>query len=524
DQWQPLSLDQVLQRLDKAMPNYAVPVAGRALTGHNLLEDAAAHNITKLATTAWFMGQTAVRAVGDRQFQPSGMDAAAVAAALLDENGLLPDSYTGAIAALLDVFEAGGPVAWLQQQWNLTAGIVQGVEDFVGSFLDWTPSLTMPGEATFLSWTHTAINALNFLALVTGEKIFGQVASILTTIIEVYRTVRVIVDTIIAAVDAAANGVSAVLGVVVQELANLARPLGLVGMIFSIGLTWLSLSAIIGDLPPGLAAVAISNAVVQTVIMVVLFVLAAAIPLIGTAIAVIVILTQALSELIGEPLTPSDLTALILTDLFTVEVEQSVDMVAQEFAGLKLEALDPLGGLVEGRRFEINMAGSVTLQGTKQLLDNSYVSVMLGKWLTEKWANGFGYFYIGAGKTWSASIPDAAFPPPKGELTPITVPGYWFSLYNQEHYSKGAVVINPYQPARNASVKVDMLLDARLAQIIGNAFDSALNMQHLYCGDGCWEQGTTPQPPFAGWEAPGPIVLGPMKFDVIPDTLYGFWT
>jgi hypothetical protein len=80
---------------------------------------------------------------------------------------------------------------------------------------------------------------------------------------------------------------------------------------------------------------------------------------------VIVILTQALSELIGEPLTPSDLTALILTDLFTVEVEQSADMVAQEFAGLKLKALDPLGGLVAGRRFEINMAGSRDAPGHK---------------------------------------------------------------------------------------------------------------------------------------------------------------
>ncbi|MBX3001545.1 MAG: FG-GAP repeat protein, partial [Caldilineaceae bacterium] len=515
-QWYPLSLDQVLQRLDKKMPNYAVPFAGRTLAGHNLLEDAAAHNITKLATTAWFMGQTAIRAVGDKEFQKVGMDAAAVAAALLDENGLLPESYTDAIAALLDVFEAGGPVAWLQQQWNLTVGIVQGVEDFVGSFLDWTPSLTMPGEATFLSWTHTAINALNFLALVTGEKIFGQVASILTTIIEVYRTVRVIIDTITAAVDAAANGVSAVLTVIAQELASLTNSLSVVGMIFNIAITWLSLAAVIGDLPPGLAAVAISKAIVDTVIYVVIFAIAAAIPLVGVIIAVVFMLIKALSELVGEPLTPFDLTATFFADLFAPKLEGHVYMVGQNWTNVNFKAVKPLGGFVEKRTFAIEVQSTVTLQGRTDLMDDSYIFVVLGQQLYTKWKSAGSLSTGTPGKQWPFSAEQIGWA--TNPLVPVDMP-LEYKVSQQEHVSSARMNINPWYPMRNATIIVSMVLDAQLAQL----WDDTVHVQKFYCGDGCWEQGTAPQPPLGGWEPSGPIVIGPMKFDVLPATLYSFW-
>jgi len=515
-QWYPLNLDQVLQRLDKKMPNYAVPFAGRTVSGHNLLEDAAAHNIHKLATTAWFMGQTAIRAVGDKEFQKVTMDAAAVAAALLDESGLLPDSYTDAIDALLDVFEAGGPAAWLQQQWNRTVGIVQGVEDFVGSFLDWTPSLTMPGEATFLSWTHTAINALNFLALVTGEKIFGQVASFLTTIIEVYRTVRVIIDTITAAVDAAANGVSAVLDVIAQEIASLARPLGLVGTIFNIAVTWISLAAIIGDLPPGLAAVAISKAIVDTVIYVVIFAIAAAIPLVGAIIAVVFTLIKILSDLVGEPLTPFDLTATFLADLFAPKLEGHVYMVGQNWTNVDFKALQPLGGFVEKRAFAIEVESVVTLQGRTDLMDDSYVYVVLGQQLYTKWKSAGSLSTGTPGKQWPFGAEQIGWA--TGPLVPVDMP-LEYKVSQQDNVSSARMTINPWYPLRNASISVSMVLDAQLAQL----WDDTVHVQKFYCGDGCWEQGTTPKPPLGSWETPGPIVIGPMKYDVLPATLYGFW-
>ena len=102
---------------------------------------------------------------------------------------------------LLGVIEAGGPIEWLEQQFNNIVSFVEGVVETVGGFLDSSPGLSAPSEETLLSWTHTAINVLNYLAVITGLDVLGTIADVLSTLIEVYKMVKLLVDAVTTVVN-----------------------------------------------------------------------------------------------------------------------------------------------------------------------------------------------------------------------------------------------------------------------------------------------------------------------------------
>ena len=124
---------------------------------------------------------------------------------------------------LLEIEEAGGPLAWLEAQWNKVVGVYDtatGVVEAIGSFMDYSPETSPPSakvsspgseeapaepgepiDKTLLGWTETAINVLNFLATVTGWEWLGDLVDILTKIVEVYQKIRALWDATKAIVD-----------------------------------------------------------------------------------------------------------------------------------------------------------------------------------------------------------------------------------------------------------------------------------------------------------------------------------
>ncbi|HYN87064.1 MAG TPA: hypothetical protein VER55_00970, partial [Ardenticatenaceae bacterium] len=355
--WIPLSRDEVLEKVEEDFEDLVDPLT-------DAYEEML--NIAKMATAAWHMGQTAIQAIGQTSLQDLAdvLTDPQMLAEFLGSNGVIPSDYVEVIQTVLDVWEAGGPVAWLEQQWNTVVGIVEGVEDIVeGSFFDLSGDFGPPDAQTLLGWTGAAINVLNWLAMITGEEFFATVGKILTKVVEIYRGIRAMIDIAKAAIDVAGQGAEALLAGLAEELGALAKPLSVAGLIFAVGVIWLSLFAQLGDVGPSVATALVVRAIVQTILLVVLFVVASIIPF-GTIVAVGVALIHFFEDLLGVKFDP---ISLLIDWLFGVYVvERAMIHGDPEVDALEFKRIDPYGGIVAGQTFRFSMNAEITMQAVSQ--------------------------------------------------------------------------------------------------------------------------------------------------------------
>jgi hypothetical protein len=497
--WESLSLDEVLQKVEA---EYA------AATDPNYEFYFEELNILKMVTTSWHIGQTAIFKIGDILVHHLDdiMSDPEIAFKLLDQNGLLPSGFLDVIEVLMDVADAGGPLAWLEQQWNkVTSAIDSFGETIKGSFLDFSPSQSPPSGADsgggggqeppsgteepfdqkLLGWTETAISVLNALATITGSEFFTDVANILTKIIEIYKKMQAIIDAVKAAVDIlkSPNPVAAATATLTKELGALGQQMSLFGLIVAVAMVWagLMMTLQLGDYGPVMTTSLVLGAIANTIILVVLFVLAAFFPW-GTILAIVIGLIKLLGDVFDVPLDP--LSALV--KIFEPDTVELTGFAGAEFGELDVEPLEPGGGLIVARAFRIQLDGNVYMgtypDGDAQDLDQSYAEMHLGRylynrpdWGINRWVeNSIGYPpYVAA---------DGA--------------------YHRRFYTKAGVDIDPWSAEINAEVDLDVSL--------------YMTIRYDKCSAiGCDEY------THSGYS--NPVYIDPLYFDILPSNLDDLW-
>lgn len=493
--WTPVALDALLQQLDATLPNFAVLENGEL--GPAASELLAAHNITKLATTAWYLGQTAIQRMGavdvqDGSLAPEDLE---VAAALLNESGVLPDEYTDAVFALLDVYAAGGPIEWLQQQWNQATGIFGDGGNVLGSFLDFAPEESNFDFNTLLDWTNTAINILNALALFTGDSFFSQVANVLTQFAAVAEQARQVFDAVKNAVDAAQAGIDVVNSPLFSQTSSFGGFLDFLGLLYNIGTIWLNISQQIHDLPPDLVALLIVQGLIDTLFLIVLFVVAAT-GAIGFAVAVAIGLVKAIEQWLDINL----FVETFVTDLlFEVEVEGETWIAGEpEIGAITFDAKDPMAGVLRHQPIELDIAAETVIAGPQHLLTYAaepYAQIRLGAHL----AKTKRYFPGNTSGYWSFASTGKFF---NDNLRPDPVGGT-FGLYLLDSLSESTLTILPGTPQINGSFRADVSMKVR----------HVVQLDCIVCEEttGTYINYTDP------------VWTDPILFDIIPHKAGDFW-
>ncbi len=388
--WVPLSLDEVLTKVEQEFAQ-RFPELQQAFDQiqavYATLEDLyqQALNILKMATTAWHIGQTVIHRLSNLELADLSLtlDDVQMIVQFLDQYGILPSGYAQIVYVLLDVFEAGGPLAWLEQQFNQIVNFVEGLTETIGSFFDNAPGLSMPSTQEFLEWTRAAINLLNYLAMITGFQFLSDLARILTQVIEIYKLVRQIIDaainvvkTIQSTLEGAAQTARALLDTLLAEAKALAGSLSLVGLLIQIGLTWVSVLVTLlnGNLPPLIVSTIVARAIVETIIAVAIFVIAAVVPFGWVLLAVFAVI-KAIEAIFGVKFDP---ISLFLDWFFGIKITPLSSLLSHQVGALNYQPVDPQGGLVVGERFQVNITSTTLLMGTSAALDHSWAGVRTG--------------------------------------------------------------------------------------------------------------------------------------------------
>lgn len=386
--WLPLSLDEVLKKtkdeFDQQFPEIKQAfdqAQAYYQTAEQLYNEAL--NIMQLATTAWHMGQTAIDKLGSVDIDQIGVSDVEVFTHFLENNGILPSNYAKAVYLLLDVYAAGGPHVWLEQQFNQ---LVEFADGLIGSFTNGAPSLSLPTDAaTLLSYTNTAVNWLNFLAAVTGIDWLADIANILTKAIEIYKTIKYAIDAVNtlmslaqSSIDTVGSTAQALVSAAVEEMKALAGSLSLLGLVLQIGMVWLGLAITLlsGDLPPLVVSSLVARAIVETAVLVAIFVIATAVPY-GWVIMVVFALGKALEAIFGVNVEP---ISVFLDWLFGIEITQYSYVIGDPTSGdVKFEQIDPQGGLVQGHTFRFSITSTVRLGAISQsYLNQSDAGIRIG--------------------------------------------------------------------------------------------------------------------------------------------------
>jgi glycosylphosphatidylinositol phospholipase D len=389
--WVPLSLDEVLEKakseFDSAWSDLQ-DYFGQHLNGYNTGDDQyeEALNILKMATTAWHIGQTAIQKLGNMSTQDfeNAITDPELMSHILSQGDILPDGYGPVVYVLMGVMEAGGPVQWMENQFSKIVDFVEGVIEKVGGFLDSSPGLSMPSEQTLLSWTHTAINVLNYLAVITGIGALADIAEFLTTAIEVYKIVKQLIDavnTLVATIQAAGGSIGQTAQSLVQmaldEAQALSSSMSVVGLLLQVGMIWLSVAIVLAtnSLPPHVASTLIARAVAQTIVLVVIFVIAMVVPY-GWILVALIALVALLEEILGEKISP---VTIFLDWFFGIEITALSEVAGEPDVGpIHFEPIDPQGGLVAEDRFRFSITSTVTFRGSPAALDQSWAGVQIG--------------------------------------------------------------------------------------------------------------------------------------------------
>jgi hypothetical protein len=261
---------------------------------------------------------------------------------------------------------------------------VEGVIDTVGGFLDSSPSLSVPSEETLLSWTHTAINVLNYLAVITGIGALADIAQFLTTAIEIYKIVKQLIDaitTLVATLQATGGSVAqtaqSLLQMALEEAKALSSSMSVVGLLLQIGMTWLSVAIVLAtnSLPPHVVSTLVARAVAQTIILTIIFVIAMVVPY-GWILLVVFALIALLEEILGEKISP---VSIFLDWFFGIEISQLSEIAGEPKTGpIHFEPIDPQGGLAAEDKFRFWITSTVNFRGTSAALDKSWAGVQMG--------------------------------------------------------------------------------------------------------------------------------------------------
>lgn len=389
--WVPLTLDEVLVKLQSDFDSGWSDLKDyfdHHLADYDSVEQLynEALNILKLATTTWHIGQTAIQKVGNISTQDAenALSDPEMMAWILTEGGLLPEGYGPVVYALMGVMEAGGPVQWLENQYSKIVSFLDGITETVGGFLDSSPSLSMPSEATLLSWTHTAINVLNYLAVITGIGALADVAQVLTTAIETYKTVRMLLDavtTVVNTVQSAGSGAQAaedLLSMALKEAEALGKGLSVAGLLLALGATWVTVAIVLAtnSLPPYQIYTIVGRALAESIILIAVFVIMWALGPYGWVVGLVVALLTILDEITGVKLSP---ISYFLDWFFGIETTALSAVLGEPDIGpIHFEPIDPQGGLMAEDKFRFSITSTVTFLGTSAALDQSWAGVQIG--------------------------------------------------------------------------------------------------------------------------------------------------
>ncbi len=389
--WVPLSLDEVLQKVTSDFDagwSDLQDYFDEHLQGYTGGDDAyeEALNILKMATTAWHLGQTAIQKVGNISTQDfeNAITDPDLMATILSQGHILPDGYAPVVYVLMGVMKAGGPVQWLEIQFSKIVDFVDGVIEKVGGFVDSSPGLSMPSEETLLSWTHTAINMLNYLAVITGIDALADIAQILTTLVEIYKTVRALIDAVMTVVNtvqaagSAGQAADELLSLAVKEAQQLADTMSVAGLLLKVGMIWLTVAVVLAtnSLPDYAVSTLVGRAVAETIIWTLVFVIATVLGVYGWILGLVIALMRFLDEITGVKLSP---ISHFLDWFFKPEDTELSEVVGEPDIGpIQFEPIDPQGGLIAEDKFQFSITSTVTFRGTSAALDQSYAGVQLG--------------------------------------------------------------------------------------------------------------------------------------------------
>jgi hypothetical protein len=396
--WQPMSLDDVLAKLES---NYTASTpANDPFFEEHLV-------ILKMAMTTWQLGVTSVYSIGQVVIvEPENqLTDTQLTQEFVNENGVIPKDFNWVVDMLLEVWGVGGPQAWLANKWTTVVEVFHDADHFFrGSYLDIgkkTPDSYIkvipmgdpsgkeppgppaePLDVKYLGYTETALKVLGMVATVIGNETFSTVVKILTKIVQIYRQVRVLIETIKAAADLgnkAANLAQSV-GSIAKDLSSMAKAMAVVGLIFTVAIIWLAVLVQIGDLGPSIALTVVLRAIVETVLAVILFVVALIFPY-GTIVAIAIGLIKLIEGLIGFQFDP---VSLLLSWLFDVKAVQRSDLAGDpQFGELNLQPLEPGGGVVAGADFRVSLPATAKMRtlndGAKSDLNKSYARLHVGR-------------------------------------------------------------------------------------------------------------------------------------------------
>ena len=396
--WEVMSLDDVLSKIEG---EYATSTpANDPFYDEHLI-------ILKMAMTTWQLGVTSIYKIGQLNLFDikNILSNPELALAFLEQDGLIPKGTKAVVDKLLEVWAKGGPVVYLQNLYTTVVDTLDKIDHvFRGSYLDLankTPDSYIkvipmgegggtnppapPGQPIDLQiagYTQTALMVLGMIASVIGDQTFSTVVTILTKIVQIYQQFRALVDTlktIINIAEKAKNLVQAAAGFA-KELSSMVKPMAVVGLIFAVAVIWLAVLLQIGDLGPSIALTVVLRAIVETVLAVVLFVVALIFPY-GTIVAIAIGLIKMIESLIGFQFDP---ISLILDWLFSAKAVQRTDLKGDpQFGELTMKALEPGGGSISGADFRLSLPGSATLHtindGTKSDLNKSFTKLHVGR-------------------------------------------------------------------------------------------------------------------------------------------------
>ncbi|MBI5566352.1 MAG: FG-GAP repeat protein, partial [Chloroflexi bacterium] len=396
--WTALGLDEILKDVQKQFDE----IYGQIEQYYN-----DALTVLEMATTVWHQGQTVMQSIGDLNLTDitdalSDPNFYADILKLLDKYGLLnglPAEFRQVVDFLLGVLEyPGGPGKWLEDQWNTVVGYA---EDVVGGFKDFFAGDVSITPASLIEFTQTAINVLTWLASIIDLDFLGDVIKVLYRLLEIFKKIQELWNTIQILVTKGTQVVSEVLKAVTGELASLSGNLAFVGLIITV---FASLFSMFMQIATGNLSVlgvigVVLKAIFEIALAIVLFVVATIFPigtLVAIAIAIVKLVTGFLKDYFGKV---GEVIAAFLDpigaflDAVNPDPEPLVSILGSPQVGpMQFRSFDdaPLGGLIAGDRFGFTITGTVTMSGESDALKRSKAWVRLGRY-----ANGDGFELCG---------------------------------------------------------------------------------------------------------------------------------
>jgi hypothetical protein len=388
DDWRMLGLDEVLEYVQEQFYETRSPL-------QQLDDDML--TILQMAATVWYQGQTVLQSIGaiDLTNITDALDDPNFYASVLSMLGQqrgpfssLPSEFCQVVEFVLGVLNyPGGPLKWLEDQWNT---IIMVGDEVLGGFKDFgsSPGLT---PDSLIGFTQTAINVLTWLASVFDLDFLGDVVKILSTLLEIFKKVQELWNTIEALATQGAGLVGEAVNAALSELSATSSSIQILGLVMSIASTLFNLFLQLAS--GNLSALGVIGVVLQAVhqiaIAIVLFVVAAIFP-IGTLVAIGIALVQLVTGFLKDYLGAVGTVVSFILDpigAFLEALNPDPEPLVFFFGNPSLGSLkfetwpdQPLGGIVEKNNFSLRIPGTTTMSGNPDALNGSYAWMRLGRY------------------------------------------------------------------------------------------------------------------------------------------------